>query len=83
MQTVYKIFNPNTGTYVDADSVGSAKEMLAQQALEFYFMHTHQSPISIVEIDDNGIETWRNPASGETLEYSEYLAILNRLVNAT
>jgi len=85
MQTVYRISNPAQGLYIETDSIESAKEAMIKQALEFYLQHTHQNPISVVEIDDVGAETWRNLSSDEMrrLPYEEYLISLRNLLNAS
>lgn len=58
MTTRYAILNPLAGEY---EYVDSQEEILARaQALawQFYLAHTHGAPISQVDTDAEGAETW-------------------------
>ena len=58
MTTRYAILNPMVGEY---EYVDSPEETLARaQALawQFYLTHTHSAPVSQVDTDAEGAETW-------------------------
>ena len=65
MQTKYKILNPVTGQYDTFDTFDACADELGIRAWEFYLLHTHHNPYTVVEINDDGSETWRNPTGDE------------------
>ena len=65
MQTKYKILNPMTGQYDTFDTFDDCANELGARAWEFYLLHTHYNPYTVVEVNDDGSETWRNPTSDE------------------
>ena len=58
---IYKIHNPYSGMYVDVSNVAELAEVLAQQAWEAYMILTHNQPITVVDINDDGSQIWRSP----------------------
>lgn len=65
MQTKYKILNPLTGQYDTFDTFDACADELGIRAWEFYLLHTHHNPYTVVEVNDDGSETWRNPTGEE------------------
>jgi hypothetical protein len=70
MSTVFKVFNPLTGRYVDATTQQELKTLLAQTAWEFFLAHTHSTPYSVVDIAADGSETWTS-ANGTSIPSPE------------
>jgi hypothetical protein len=58
MTTQYAILNPQTGSYEYVDDVNEVKEKVAEMAMAYYLAHTHNAPVSQVDTDDAGVETW-------------------------
>jgi hypothetical protein len=82
MQTIYKIFNPHDGLYIDATSVDDAKEKLVNVIYDFFMAHTHESPYSICEVQDDGSEIWKNPLGEQIFspdELKRFLMDANKL----
>jgi hypothetical protein len=65
MQTKYKILNPLTGQYDTFDTFDACANELGARAWEFYLLHTHYNPYTVIEVNDDGAETWRNPTGDE------------------
>lgn len=60
MQIIYKILDPNNGLYQQADTIEAAEELARAIAWQFYLSHTHDKPISKVEISEEGVEVWKS-----------------------
>lgn len=60
MKTIYKIFNPSSGQYLDVLTKEECQTLLAKTAFDFYMDHVHGNPFTIVEINDDGSQTWKN-----------------------
>lgn len=76
MKKIYRVFQPYTGVYTDADTLEQTPTMLAQAAWSAYLTLTHNSPVVEITINTDGTQTWRN-LDGEILpNYDE----LNRLI---
>ena len=58
MATRYAVLNPSAGEYVYVDSHNECLTKAKELAWQFYLTHTHNSPISQVDTDDTGAETW-------------------------
>ena len=58
MKTKYAILNPMTGTYSYADDEEAALSQMQNLALDFYLSQTHNAPISVITVNENGDETW-------------------------
>jgi hypothetical protein len=59
MQIVYKILDPNSGLYQQAETQETAEELAGEIAWQFYLSHTHEKPITKVEILEDGSEIWK------------------------
>lgn len=58
MTTRYAILNPQAGEYEYVDDVTKVKEKIAELAMSLYLAHTHGAPVSQVDTDEAGSETW-------------------------
>jgi len=58
MKTQYAILNPQTGGYDYVDDISKVSEKVAELAMSYYLTHTHNTPVSQVDTDDTGAETW-------------------------
>lgn len=65
MTTIYKIFNPATGEYVTAETVEACTDILINMAMSILNKFTQDAPYSVVTINEDGSETWRNPQGEE------------------
>ena len=63
----FAVFNPADGSYTQVNTIEEAVTMAAQIACAFFMQQTNNAPFSVVEIDENGAETWRT-ASGEQID---------------
>jgi hypothetical protein len=59
MQIVYKVLDPKSGLYQEAETQETAEELASEIAWQFYISHTHEKPISKVEILEDGSEIWK------------------------
>lgn len=60
MTTIYKVFNPTIGTY-ETETYNSEEEAnvkAKEVAWAFYLSHTHETPISKVEVTNDGSEIY-------------------------
>lgn len=67
MITIYKLFDPKTGSYIDIFDKEELIKTIAEKAFEFFLHHTHNSPYTVVTIDDDGVTTWKS-AEGEDMD---------------
>jgi len=58
MRTIYKILNPNIGSYETCDTEEEANNKAKEIAWQFYLSNTHENPISKVTVTDEGYEIW-------------------------
>jgi hypothetical protein len=58
MTTKYAILNPQVGEYEYVDNVDKVKEKVAELAMVHYLAHTHNAPVSQIDTDATGAETW-------------------------
>lgn len=65
MTTVYKILNPLNGEYVTANSADECFSFMADIALNLLTNYTHGAPYSVVDINEDGTQIWRNPQGDE------------------
>lgn len=65
MTRKYIVYNPTTGenTYVDTEQ--AARELFLQNLIDFAAPYFHDTPYTIANIDDAGVET--TSSSGVTL----------------
>ena len=58
MATRYAILNPMIGEYEYVDSQEEVLTRARELAWQFYLAHTHSAPVSQVDTDAEGAETW-------------------------
>lgn len=58
MTTKYAILDPQNGGYVYVETEAEIEAKKAEMAMNFYLSHTHNAPVSTVETNDEGQETW-------------------------
>ena len=58
MTTKYAILDPQNGGYVYVETEAEIEAKKAEIAMNFYLSHTHNAPVSVVETNDEGQETW-------------------------
>lgn len=75
MTIKYAVLNPSIGEYEYVENESDVSAKVAEIALAFYMEHTHNAPVSKVEIDETGAEIWYS-ASGEIIDRS---AIVNNI----
>jgi hypothetical protein len=82
MTKKFAVLNPLNGSYTKASTTEERNSTLADFAWKIYLSHTHNLPYSVVEINDDGSETWRNP-QGDEIENLEklYFEILKLIPN--
>ena len=61
MTTKFAILNPNTGVYTKVETEQEREKLLRETAMEFYLLHTHGVPYSVVTSNDDGSENWSVP----------------------
>jgi hypothetical protein len=71
METVYKIINPENGEYVTKNTLEECVDFVAHVAINLLNSFTHNAPYSVVEINDDGSQVWRNPTGDEILNLQE------------
>lgn len=67
---MYKVVNPSVGGYVDANDEITRDELLAKFAWEFYMLHTHDKPYTVVTLDGEN-EVWTSPSGEKMLSPKE------------
>ena len=63
MTIKYAILDPQNGGYVYVETEAEIEAKKAEMAMNFYLSHTHNAPVSVVEINEEGQETWTAYAS--------------------
>lgn len=76
MTTIYKILNPITGEYITVETVEACTEALADAAIYTLNKFTQDAPYSVVDINEDGSQVWRNPQGQETVNLEELTAKL-------
>ncbi len=71
MVTIYKILNPTTGEYTTAETLEACTEALADAAIYVLNKFTLDAPYSVVDINEDGSQTWRNPRGEEIVNLEE------------
>lgn len=61
----YRVLNPITGEYRHASTLEECEQLVVDTAYDFYMMHVHNIPFSVVEVTDDGKEIW---STGEGVE---------------
>jgi hypothetical protein len=84
VKTIYAIFNPAVGLYERVEGVDERNKKFIQVMHDFYLQHGHAQPFSIIEVNEDGAETWRTPQGEETLDLNilieEQRALLEALL---
>ena len=70
----YSVLNPTNGSYQDAETLDECLNLVSEIAYNLLLNYTHNQPYSVVEIHDDGSETWRNPAGEEILSPAQIKA---------
>lgn len=70
----YSVLNPTTGLYQDAETLDECLDLVSETSYNLLLNYTHNQPYSVVEIHDDGSETWRNPAGEEILSPAQIKA---------
>ena len=71
MSIVYKVLNPLNGEYLTANTAEECVEFVADLAVNLVNNLTHNAPYSIVEINEDGSQIWRNPAGEEMVNMEQ------------
>lgn len=73
----YAVLNPLNGQHTKVNSKEEAHNMVVQNILEFYKVHTHTCTITEIQVDEAGNETWTVPNNGTELpqEYIDQIKI--------
>lgn len=58
MTVKYAIFNPSNGEYVFVNTEDEIEDKKREIAMEFYLLHTHNSPVSKITVNEDDSETW-------------------------
>lgn len=58
MITKYAVLNPLDGQYIKASTKEEAYSIVVQNILTFYKNHVHSTPITEIQVAENGDETW-------------------------
>lgn len=67
MITKYSVINPTNGENVLYDTKEEALAAFWDLVMYMVNMHFHNTPYVLVDIDDNGVETWRNVDGEEVI----------------
>lgn len=58
----YAALNPADGSYTYVQSIEELKATIAQRAWAFFLLHTHNTPYTVVDVDEvTGAEVWHAP----------------------
>ena len=68
----YAVLNPFNGQYTKVNSKEEAYNIVVQNILDFYKMHTHACDITKIQVDEEGNETWLSIDNGTELP-EEYI----------
>lgn len=68
----YAVFNHLAGNYIKVDSEEEAKKLYVKFIIELYNNYVHDQPYVVVEIDNDGNETWKQVNNGTDIP-EEYL----------
>ncbi len=60
MKKIYRIFNPYSGVYSDAEELQAIPKLLAEAAWSAYMTLTHQNPVVEITVNTDGSQVWRN-----------------------
>ncbi len=71
MTTIYKILNPINGEYVTVNTFEECENYVVDLAFNLLNHTLHNSPYSVVTINEDGSQTWRNPRGEEIVNLEE------------
>lgn len=74
MTRKFSVFDPATGKHTQVTSVEELKALIAQTALDFFNLHTHNRPYNIIDVGDDGSETWLSPDGEVVLSPDQLVA---------
>jgi hypothetical protein len=80
---IYKVLNISNGEYIDCNTEVETIRKIAQLAVDRWFEYTQGQPYSIVEINEDGLETWRNPEGQEIKSPAVLMAEVEALIKST
>ena len=80
MKTEFAILSPSTGLYVRALTKEEAAQKMAEEAMRLYMIQCQNAPVSVVQTNDEGAETWFT-AEGE--QYPDMTIALQQTELAT
>lgn len=63
----FAVLNPLDGTYVYTDNEIERDKLIVEAAFKLYISHVHDNPYAIVEITEDGKESWVTPKGEYTL----------------
>jgi len=75
----YAVLNPLYGQYTKVDSEEEAKKLYVKFVMEFFNSHVHGTPITLIEVNENGDETWKSLDNGTELP-NEYLIDIQKTI---
>ena len=81
MITIYKVHNPYTGLYTDVDTIEELRSALAAEAWRAYTTLTHGQPFSVVTINADGSQVWRNPQGDDIPSAEEIQNIIQNNIS--
>lgn len=79
MITKYAVLNPINGQYVKVDTKEDAQAIVIQNIVDLYKAHSHMYPISQINIDGDGNETWVADDNGTELPENYLNQIQNEI----
>lgn len=54
----YAILNPLNGSYTKVETIEERNNVLSEISWKFFLLHTHDSPVSKINLNDDNTETW-------------------------
>lgn len=66
MSIVYNVWDIETATYIQKETLEEAVELATNIAFDFYMTHVHWSPVAKVEVLEDGSEVWTS-SNGEDI----------------
>lgn len=83
MTRKYATFNPAAGEYVVVNTLEEATKKAAEFALAFYFLHTHDTPCTVIDVAEDGSETWTSLSGEAVLSPEQVSAELEAQMSAS
>ena len=76
----FAVLSPMTGDYTQFDTLELAVSQASQLAVEMFMQHVHNAPISVVNVAEDGSETWSSSYGMEGLSPEQVRAALDTRV---